>query len=133
MHTHNTLIMSNFRMYMSGHRSVRSTYSMLKYTDDGSIFHSMPPMPEVVSPPKLLVLESGNIFVLSFATCFLYESDRNKWKPCPDMYKKTAPSCGVVKRRNGKEEIVVAGGMGDSTVYIFSPEECSWRTGVFIF
>jgi hypothetical protein len=40
-------------------------------------------------------------------------------------------SCGVIKTRDGKEEIVVAGGwFNDGAVEIFNLEESSWRSGM---
>jgi hypothetical protein len=77
-------------------------------------------MPERKSGHCMAVLKGGNVFVAGGVgennkSCFLYEVDRNEWKRCPDMVRgRFKASCGVVRRRDGIEEIVVAGGHHDN-------------------
>jgi hypothetical protein len=111
-----------------------------EYTEDGSTFVSMPSMPKQKFAHCMAVLECGNIFVAGGhdQSCFLYKKDQNKWKRCPDiMRQKRFASCGVIKKENGKEEVVVAGSWDTDgpdgyldTVDIFSFEETRWREGI---
>jgi hypothetical protein len=62
--------------------------SSVEYTEDGTTFNSLPPMPEAKSKHSMAVLENGNIFVAggcASKSCFLYESERRAWTKCPDM------------------------------------------------
>jgi hypothetical protein len=83
------------------------------------------------------VLENGNIFVLSRLNigskdhrCFLYEKDKNRWKICPDKNTRyQLASCGAIKRSDGREEVVVVGGL-QREVHIFSTDKFTWRQGM---
>jgi hypothetical protein len=118
-----------------------------QFTEDGATFHSLPKMPEEKGDyHRMTVTKSGNIFVASDdiinegkelrQVCFLYEKEKNQWKMCPNVggEERWKKSCGAIRRRDGKEEIVVAGGSNGprhfDTVDIFSLEESRWRSGM---
>jgi hypothetical protein len=117
--------------------------SQVEFTDDGSTFHALPDVP--THSHCVAVLDNRDIFVAGGVwlvgnrawsqSCFLFESDVKRWKRCPDMMEERSNACcGVVKRRDGKEEVVVAGGYDGrtnlrDTVAIFSIEESSWTAG----
>lgn len=120
-----------------------------KYTDNGSTFHSMPPMPCSVADHCMTVLNNGNMFVAGAdKRCFLYDSEKKKWRKCPDMAtRRDRACCAVIKKGDGTEEVVVSGGnieeffmIGGTkvhyftafdTVEIFSLEESRWRSGKY--
>jgi hypothetical protein len=70
-------------------------------------------MPEDRLDHCTAVLESGDIFVAGgySKSCFIYDIEQGAWKICRNlMTRRRSASCGGIKRRDGKEEIVVAGG-----------------------
>lgn len=64
---------------------------------------------------------------------FLFEKELRKWRKCQDLpTQRERLRCGVVKRTNGREEVVVAGGKFNKpldTVEIFSLADGAWRKG----
>jgi hypothetical protein len=79
------------RLYVSG-GYIRGTCSAtIEYTDDGSSFHYLPPMPEAKHMHLMSVLENGDVFLVGgfqTSSCFLYESKRKEWKKYPNMTEK---------------------------------------------
>jgi hypothetical protein len=63
--------------------------STFEYTDNGSTFNYLPPLPESDSYAKLMAaFENGNIFVtcgMNGKSCYLYENNRRAWETCQDM------------------------------------------------
>jgi hypothetical protein len=88
-------------------------------------------------------LENGSIFVLAgYKSCLMYDMENKKWNFFLEMKHRRhcIPACGVIKNQDGKEEIVIAGGIGSImdnsdtveyiTVEIYSIEESRWRSGM---
>jgi hypothetical protein len=75
------------RLYVSGGQIDGYISSSVEYTEDGTTFNSLPPMPEAKSRHSMAVFGNGNIFVCSGSSksCYLYESERRAWEKCPDM------------------------------------------------
>jgi hypothetical protein len=137
------------RLYVTGGRDIQYNPDTLmgptQFTEDGSIVHSLPDMPHVPHMPIaghcMSVLKGGNIFVAGgwcedSKFCFLFNNATNEWKRGPDMTVegRRCASWGVITTRDGKEEVVVAGGYNDEnghydSVQIFSVQESSWRSG----
>jgi hypothetical protein len=95
-------------------------------------------LPESIGYQYTTVLENGDLFVAvegSSQKCFLYKTEEKEWKICPSMLtNKLNAICGAIKREDGREEIVVAGGNLITneildTVEIYSVDESRWRTG----
>jgi hypothetical protein len=63
--------------------------SIFEYTDNGSTFNSLPPLPESdYGGSRMAAFENGNIFVACENTsksCYLYENNRRAWEKCQDM------------------------------------------------
>jgi hypothetical protein len=123
------------KLYTTGGFNLIST---AQFTNGGSSFHSLPPMPEGKHLHCTAVSRNGNIFVAGgygSKSCFLYENEKNQWKKCPDMMKyKHSAMCGVVKRaESGMEEIIMVGGYNEytyqCTVEIYSLDKSEWRSG----
>jgi hypothetical protein len=126
------------RLYVTGGRTEdenNATELSAEYTEDGRRFVSLPAMPNSKSFHCMAVLESGDLFVASGdivdKRVFLFDQERNYWKRCPDMLttRGGGTCCAVIKRKDGKEDVVVIGGWIKDTVEIYSIEEQRWRTG----
>jgi hypothetical protein len=104
---------------------------------------SIPPdMPERKKYHYMIMLYGGNIFVdgghddkdVDSNSCFLYESEKNEWKKFPDMCADCAgiylAHCGVFKKEDGEEEIILIGRTTTSSVDIFSIKYLRWRSGM---
>jgi hypothetical protein len=125
------------RLYLTstlyGHRTA-------SFTEDGSIFHSLPKVRQEINSHVMTVLKGGNVFVSKderYKTCFLYDNHTNSWKKCPDMNtERDGASCGSIKRSDGSEEVVVVGGYLSrvivDTVQIFNLDKESWRSGILV-
>jgi hypothetical protein len=121
------------RLYVSGEccRDYDYKNAPVQFTEDGSTFHSLPEMPQRKERHCMAVLSGGNIFVAGgpacdgpgygTKSCFLYKNETSKWERCPDMMTDSRDAdmltdsrdgavCGVIKRRDGKEEVVMTGG-----------------------
>jgi hypothetical protein len=122
----------HYRLYRTGGSSA-------SYTEDGVTFHYLPPLPELIGDHCTTVLENGDLFVAvegPSQKCFLYKTEEKEWKICPSMLtEKYNVICGAIKREDGREEVVFAGGWNHDfgtlldTVEIYSVEESRWRTG----
>jgi hypothetical protein len=79
------------RLYVSGRNiPYENQSSSVEYTEDGTTFNSLPPMPEAKYAHSMAVLENGNLFVcggMGRKSSFLYESKRRAWTKCPFMRK----------------------------------------------
>jgi hypothetical protein len=131
------------------YRLYRTVGSSASYTEDGTTFNSLPPLPELIGNHYTTVLKNGDLFVAvngSSTKCFLYKTEEKEWKICPSMLTvKFDAICGAIKREDGREQVVFAGGWGWGfggtvgwkyhcgtpldTVEIYSVEESRWRTG----
>jgi hypothetical protein len=111
----------------------------IAYTDDGKTFHPMFELEHAVELPEymyqvprpcIIALENGNIFVLSNDSCWLYEKHCNSWKQGPNMKLGPKHFCSVMRRGNGRQEVIAFGaGMDDDHVEIFSFDDSQWRAG----
>jgi hypothetical protein len=127
-----------FRIYATGGCNENcQEVSCAEYSEDGSTFVLLPQMPEAKYYHGMTVLESGDIFVAGgdySKSVFIYECEKKQWKRCPDMLtERNCASCEVIKRGDGKEEVVVAGGWNGTeldTVEIYNLEDSMWRSGI---
>jgi hypothetical protein len=132
----------HFRIYATGGMGKGGmSISSAEYSEDGSTFVFLPKMPEGKSFHCMTVLENGDIFVaggFQSVSVFIYECDKKQWKKCPDMLTNRINAyCGVIKREDGKEEVVVAGGWNSwdsrtilDTVEIYNVEDSKWISGI---
>jgi hypothetical protein len=126
-----------FRIYATGGHNTNGDKFSAEYSEDGSTFVLLPKMPRGKLHHCMTVLENGDIFVAGGYWCksvFIYECDKKQWRKCPDMLsQRSNASCGVIKKADGREEVVVAGGWRGTeldTVEIYNVEDSKWRSGI---
>jgi hypothetical protein len=139
-HIINVLMMMQFylRIYATGGADeTGARLSSAEYSEDGSTFVLLPEMPEEKVYHCMTVLGNGDIFVAGgdySKSVFIYECAKKQWRKCPDMLTQRAQaSCGVIKKADGREEVVLAGesyGTELDTVVIYNVEDSKWRSGI---
>jgi hypothetical protein len=129
------------RLYITGGDiDIHRLFPNTTYTKDGKHITYLEGMPDGMSRHCMAVLDNGDIFVAGRMknwkdwagkkSSFLYKNESGKWEKCPDMIRERAfATCGVVWSKDGKEEIVVAGGknsvvQNSSLDYV---DESRWR------
>jgi hypothetical protein len=136
----------HIRLYATGgeYKDSYKTLSSAEYSEDGSTFVLLTKMPEAKYNHCMTVFKNGDIFVAGGAnghyvskSVFIYEVDKKQWRRCPDMLMNRLEdlSCGIIKREDGREEIVVVGACWtgtcrQNTVEIYNNKDSKWRSGI---
>jgi hypothetical protein len=130
------VMMSDTEWWVSGgYNGNDETTDSERYASNGTEFSSFIPLPDGDTYHVMLKHnDTQYVMVGGFhlqGDVFLFNTETELWTPLdpPMPTNRNSPFAGIVTHQDGKKELVVAGGCGESSSEIYSFESLSWRTG----